>query len=100
MNDDNTETELDPDLGESDYDREILSSDIINYESEDITRVGTIFQSSSETPFKLFRVTVALSHLEKLSFAQARANIATATPKNQNGGYLGQALIGPKIKIS
>ena len=34
-------------------------------------RVRTISQSSSETPFKLFRFTVGLSHLKKLSFAQA-----------------------------
>ena len=44
-------------------------------------RVGTISQSSSETPFKLFRFTVGLSHLEKLSFAQASAYIASANAK-------------------
>ena len=47
-----------------------------------LPRVGTIFQSSSETPFKFSRFTVGLSHLEKLSFAQASAYIASANAKN------------------
>ena len=73
---------------------------ILNLLHNNNNRVGTISQSSSETPFKLFRFTVGLSHLEKLSFAQASAYIAfLQMPKNENRGYLGQAPIGSKIKI-
>ena len=43
--------------------------------------MGTISQSSSEAPFKLFRFTVGLRHLEKLPFAQASACIASANAK-------------------
>ena len=49
--------------------------------SHPIIRVGTIPQSSSETSLKLFRFTVGLRHLEKLSFAQASAHIASANAK-------------------
>ena len=52
-------------------------------------RVGTISQSSSETPFKLFRFTVGLSHLEKLSFAQASAYIASANAKKWKSWIFG-----------
>ena len=41
-----------------------------------LPRVGTISQSSSETPFRFSGFTVGLSHLEKLSFAQASAYIS------------------------
>ena len=61
-------------------------------------RVGTIFQSSSEFPCKLFRFTVVLSHLEQSPFAQASDQMAPE--KNQNHIYLGQVPIGTKIKIS
>ena len=64
----------------------------------DKARVGTISQSSSETPFKLFRFTVGLSHFKKLLFAQASACIASA--KNQNGRYLAQVPLGQSFKIS
>ena len=63
-------------------------------------RVGTISQNSSETPFKLFRFTVGLSHLEKLPFAQASACIASANTKKSNGKYFVPALIRPNFKIS
>ena len=46
-----------------------------------VTRVGTISQTSSEISFKLSRFTVGLSHLEKLSFAQASAHIASTKTK-------------------
>ena len=63
-------------------------------------RVGTISQSSSETPFKLFRFTVGLSHLDKLPFAQGSACIASANTIKSNGRYLAQTLIEPNFKIS
>ena len=43
--------------------------------------MGTISQSSSETPFKLFRFTFGLGHLEKLPFVQACACTASADAK-------------------
>ena len=46
-----------------------------------ISEVGTISQSSSETPFKLSRFTVELGHLEKILFAQASACIASVNAK-------------------
>ena len=51
--------------------------------------MGTISQSSSETSFKLFRFTVGLSHLEKLSFAQASAHIASANTKKSKWQIFG-----------
>ena len=53
---------------------------------------GTISQSSSETSFKLFRFTVGLSHLGKLSFAQASAYVASANAKKSK-----QWIFGPSI---
>ena len=52
-------------------------------------RVGTISQSFSETPFKLFRFTFGLSHLKKLSFAQPSAYIASANAKNSKWWIFG-----------
>ena len=52
-------------------------------------RVGTISQSSSETSFKLLRFTVGLSHLEKLSFVQISAHIASAIAKKSKWQIFG-----------
>ena len=98
MNDDNTETELDFDLGESDYDRESLNSGIIIQESEDITRLGSVSQNSSKTPFKLFRFSVGLSHLEKLFFALASAYKASASSKKSKWWIFGSSTHTPKNK--
>ena len=62
---------------------------ILNLLHNNNNRVGTISQSSSETPFKLFRFTVGLSHLEKLSFAQASAYIASANAKKWKSWIFG-----------
>ena len=51
--------------------------------------MGTIFQNSSETSFKLFRFTVGLKHLEKLSFAQASTHIASGNAKKQKWQIFG-----------
>ena len=56
---------------------------------DDWSRVGTISQSSSETPFKLCRFTVGLSHLEKESFAQANAYITSANTKKSKWWIFG-----------
>ena len=98
MNDDNTETELDFDLGESDYDRESLNSDIIISESEDITRLGSVSQNSSETPFKLFRFTVGLIYFEKLFFVLASAYKASASSKKSQWWIFGSSTHTPKKK--
>ena len=46
-----------------------------------LIRERTTSQSFSEDSFKLFRFTVGLVHLEKLSFAQASTHIASANAK-------------------
>ena len=62
--------------------------------------MGTVFQSSLEFAFKLFRFTVLLAHLEQSPFAQASAHMASANAKKSKSQYLGQVPIGTKIKIS
>ena len=62
--------------------------------------MGTISQSSSETPFKLSRFTVELGHLEKILFTQASACIASVNAKKSKWRYLTQVPIGQNFKIS
>ena len=52
-------------------------------------RVGTISQSSSEFPCKLFRSTVGFDHLEKSPFVQASAHIASANGKKSKSQIFG-----------
>ena len=52
-------------------------------------RVGTIFQSSSEFPCKLFRFTVVLGHLEQSPFAQASAHMASENAKKSKSQIFG-----------
>ena len=57
-------------------------------------------KSSSETPFKFFRFTIALNHLKTHLLLKAVSVQLLQTLIHQNGKYLGQAPIGPKFKIS
>ena len=51
--------------------------------------MGTISQSSSETPFKLFRFTIGLSHLENFSFPQASAYKASTNARKSKWWIFG-----------
>ena len=51
--------------------------------------MGTVFQSSLEFAFKLFRFTVLLAHLEQSPFAQASAHMASANAKKSKSQIFG-----------
>ena len=62
--------------------------------------MGTIFQSSLEFPFRLFRFAVVLRHLEQLPFAQASAHMASANGKKSKSQIFGPSAHRAKNKIS
>ena len=62
------------------------------------SRVGTISQSSLETPFKLFRFTLGLNNLKKLLFAQASPCIATVNATKSKWQMFDPSLYTAKFK--
>ena len=75
-----------------------LGSSINNKKSHIYSRVGTISQNFSETPFKLFRFTLGMNHLEKLLLAQASACIASTNAKKSKWQIIGPSVYRAKFQ--